>query len=107
MKHFVYLLIILVLALLISNILSYFTRQLEGIDNCSEKKKAMVSDNKAKINSMTKTLNEMKVAYENLDKKADKNKAMNEANKEKQREKAEKDKEKMKNQTGIDPEKNN
>ena len=107
MKHFVYLLIILVLALLISNILSYFTRQLEGIDNCSEKKKAMVSDNKAKINSMTKTLNEMKVANENLDKKADKNKAMNEANKEKQREKAEKDKEKMKNQTGIDPEKNN
>ena len=72
MKHFVYLLIILVLALLISNILSYFTRQLEGIDNCSEKKKAMVSDNKAKINSMTKTLNEMKVAYENLDKKAKK-----------------------------------
>ena len=54
---------------------------------------------------MTKTLNEMKVAYENLDKKADKNKAMNEANKEKQREKAEKDKAKMKNQTGIDPEK--
>jgi|TARA_Y100000389_G_scaffold106011_1_gene102933 preprotein translocase subunit SecF len=106
MKHFVYLLIILVLALLISNILSYFTRQLEGIDNCSEKKKAMVSDNKAKINSMTKTLNEMKVAYENLDKKADKNKTMNQANKQKQNEKAEKDKAKVKNQTGIDPEKN-
>ena len=97
MKHFVYLLIILVLALLISNILSYFTRQLEGIDNCSEKKKAMVSDNKAKINSMTKTLNEMKVAYENLDKKADKNKTMNQANKQKQNEKAEKDKAKVKN----------
>ena len=105
MKHFVYLLIILVLALLISNILSYFTRQLEGIDNCSEKKKAMVSDNKAKINSMTKTLNEMKVAYENLDKKADKNKTMNQANKQKQNERAEKDKVKVKNQTGIDPEK--
>ena len=95
MKHFVYLLIILVLALLISNILSYFTRQLEGIDNCSEKKKAMVSDNKAKINSMTKTLNEMKVAYENLDKKADKNKTMNQANKQKQNERAEKDKVKV------------
>ena len=65
----------------------------------------MVSDNKAKINSMTKTLNEMKVAYENLDKKADKNKTMNQANKQKQNERAEKDKAKVKNQTGIDPEK--
>ena len=71
----------------------------------SEKKKAMVSDNKAKINSMTKTLNEMKVAYEILDKKADKNKTMNQANKQNLNEKAEKDKEKVKHQTGIDPEK--
>jgi uncharacterized membrane protein len=77
MKVLIYLLIILFLALIISHILKFFTKRIEGIENCSQGKQEMVIDNKAKINSMSKTLNDMKLFLDILANKADKNKRLN------------------------------